>query len=176
MVQSKGRTDNSSSSKTPPDQPPEGERTESSMSYGSRPICQHTECIGQTEAATEAADTASYEASAKGQPPAALKKINLFEANDFSDKGFTRLLVHDSPYFKILNFNFKAGQVLPIHSHDIEGEVCLTIVAGEGEFLGRDGAALPAKTGDVLVSAISEPHGLRAKTALRLLVAIAPPI
>ena len=105
-----------------------------------------------------------------------MKKLNLYEANDFSEKSFKRLLVHDSAYFKILNFNFKAGQELPIHSHDIEGQVSLVILEGEGEFLGRDGASLPAKAGDVVVSDISEPHGLRATTELRLLVTIAPPI
>ncbi len=87
-----------------------------------------------------------------------------------------KLLVHDSPYFKILNFNFKAGQELPVHAHDIEGQVSLTVLEGEGEFLGKDGATVPAKKGDVLISEIAEPHGIRAKTDLRLLVTIAPPI
>jgi quercetin dioxygenase-like cupin family protein len=105
-----------------------------------------------------------------------MKKINLYEANDFSDQAFKRLLVHDSPYFKILNFNFKAGQELPVHSHDVEGQLSLLILEGEGEFLGSDGVSLLAKAGDVLISDISEPHGLRAKTAIRLLVTIAPPI
>lgn len=105
-----------------------------------------------------------------------MKHINLYEANDFSDKTFKMLLVNDSPYFKILNFNFKAGQELPVHSHELEGQVSLVIIEGEGEFLGKDGASLPAKAGDVLISDISEPHGLKAKTDLRLLVTIAPPI
>jgi len=105
-----------------------------------------------------------------------MEKINFYEANDFSEDTFKRLLIHDSPYFKILNFNFKAGQELPVHSHDIEGQVSLVVIEGEGEFLGRDGVSLPAKAGDVLVSDISEPHGLKAKTNLRLLVTIAPPI
>ena len=105
-----------------------------------------------------------------------MEKINFYEANDFSENMFKRLLIHDSPYFKILNFNFKAGQELPVHSHDIEGQVSLVVIEGEGEFLGRDGVSLPAKAGDVLVSDISEPHGLKAKTNLRLLVTIAPPI
>ena len=105
-----------------------------------------------------------------------MEKINFYEANDFSENTFKRLLIHDSPYFKILNFNFKAGQELPVHSHDIEGQVSLVVIEGEGEFLGRDGVSLPAKAGDVLVSDISEPHGLKAKTNLRLLVTIAPPI
>jgi quercetin dioxygenase-like cupin family protein len=87
-----------------------------------------------------------------------------------------RFLVHDSPYFKILNFNFKAGQELPIHSHDIEGQLSIAILEGEGEFLGEGGTTLPAKTGDVLISEISEPHGVRAKSDMRVLVTIAPPI
>jgi len=103
-----------------------------------------------------------------------MKKVNVFEANDFADKGFKRLLVHDSPYFKILNFNFKAGQELPVHAHDLEGQVSLAVLEGTGEFLGKDGAVIPASPGDVLISEIAEPHGLRAKTNLRLLVTIAP--
>ncbi|QCQ22537.1 cupin domain-containing protein [Desulfoglaeba alkanexedens] len=105
-----------------------------------------------------------------------MKKVNLFEANDFDPKALKRLLVHDSPYFKILNFNFKPGQELPVHAHDIEGQVSLTVIEGKGLFLGKDGATLPAAAGDVLVCDIAEPHGLRAETDLRLLVTIAPPI
>ena len=105
-----------------------------------------------------------------------MKQLNLYEENDFSEKAFKKLLVHDSPYFKIINFNFKAGQELPVHSHDIEGQLSLVIIEGEGEFLGKDDSTLPAKTGDVVISDIDEPHGLRAKTDLRLLVTIAPPI
>ena len=105
-----------------------------------------------------------------------MKQLNLYEENNFSDKAFKKLLVHDSPYFKIINFNFKAGQELPVHSHEIEGQLSLVIIEGEGEFLGKDDTTLPAKTGDVVISDIAEPHGLRAKTDLRLLVTIAPPI
>jgi quercetin dioxygenase-like cupin family protein len=105
-----------------------------------------------------------------------MKKINLFEAGEFGDRGMKKLLVHDSPYFKIINFNFKAGQEMPVHSHDIEGQLSLVIIEGEGEFLGKDGTAIPAKAGDVVISDIAEPHGLRARTAVRLLVTIAPPI
>jgi len=104
-----------------------------------------------------------------------MKQINIIEANDFSDQSFTRLLVHDSPYMKILNFNYKAGQQMPIHSHDIEGQVSMVILEGEGKFQGKD-VELPVKAGDVLVCDIAEPHGLKAITDLRLLVTIAPPI
>jgi quercetin dioxygenase-like cupin family protein len=105
-----------------------------------------------------------------------MKKVSLYEAKGFSDDGFSRLLVHDSPYFKIVNFNFKAGQELPIHSHDIEGQVSIAVLEGEGEFLDKDDTRLPARRGDVLVCDIAEPHGVRATTDLRVLVTIAPPI
>lgn len=105
-----------------------------------------------------------------------MKKINLIEANDFSDMSFKRLLVHDSPYFKILNFNFRAGQELPVHAHQVEGQLSLVVLEGQGEFLGKDGAKIPAQPGDVLVCDIAEPHGFRAATEVRLLVTIAPPI
>jgi quercetin dioxygenase-like cupin family protein len=105
-----------------------------------------------------------------------MKKVSIFDEKDFSDKAFTKLLVHDSPYFKIINFNFKAGQELPVHAHDIEGEVSIAVLQGEGEFLGKDGATLSAKPGDVLISEIAEPHGIRAGSDMRVLVTIAPPI
>ena len=105
-----------------------------------------------------------------------MEKKNLFEENDFNELHMSRLLVHDSPYFKILNFNFKAGQELPIHSHEVEGQLSIAVLEGEGVFLAKDGATLPAQTGDVLISDISEPHGIRATSQMRVLVTIAPPI
>ncbi len=105
-----------------------------------------------------------------------MKKIELFKENEFNDLHMSRFLVHDSTYFKILNFNFRAGQELPIHSHDIEGQLSITVLEGKGEFLAKEGATLPAEPGDVLISDISEPHGIRAKSDLRVLVTIAPPI
>ncbi|MGQ9688825.1 MAG: cupin domain-containing protein [Desulfobaccales bacterium] len=104
-----------------------------------------------------------------------MPKINLYEAGQFSDQTFKRLLVHDSPYLKILNFNFRAGQEMPVHKHEVEGKVSMLILEGEGEFLGS-AEPVPAKKGDVLVCDIAEPHGIRATTDLRLLVTIAPPI
>jgi len=105
-----------------------------------------------------------------------MKHLNIIEAGDFAEKGFKKLLVHDSPYFKIINFNFKAGQTMPIHSHDIEGELSILILEGSGSYLGAEGATLPAKAGDILVCGIANPHGLSAETDMRVLVTIAPPI
>jgi quercetin dioxygenase-like cupin family protein len=105
-----------------------------------------------------------------------MKRIEVFKESGFDDKAMKRLLVHDSPYFKVLNFNFNAGQELPIHSHDIEGQLSIVVLEGDGSFLAKDGKELPAHPGDVLISDISEPHGLRAKSQMRVLVTIAPPI
>lgn len=104
-----------------------------------------------------------------------MKKVAIFDEAKFTDLTFHSFLVHDSENFKIINFNFKAGQTMPIHSHEIEGELSILVLSGEGEFLSEDDA-IPAKTGDVLVSDISEPHGVRAITDMRVLVTIAPPI
>jgi quercetin dioxygenase-like cupin family protein len=105
-----------------------------------------------------------------------LKKIEVFKEGKFRENAFSKLLVHDSPYMKVINFNFKAGQELPIHAHDIDGQLSIVVMEGKGAFLGKDGASLPAAPGDVLISDISEPHGVRAATDMRVLVTIAPPI
>jgi quercetin dioxygenase-like cupin family protein len=105
-----------------------------------------------------------------------MKKMNLFDEGGFSAKAFKKLLVHDSENFRIINFNFEPGQELPVHSHDLDGELSITVLEGEGEFLGENGAVLPARTGDVLVSRIRDPHGVRAASRMRVLVTIAPPL
>ncbi|MGD9213752.1 MAG: cupin domain-containing protein [Desulfobacteraceae bacterium] len=91
-----------------------------------------------------------------------LKKIEVFKENDFSDKSFKNFLVHDSAYMKVMNFNFKAGQELPVHCHDIEGQLSIAVLEGTGQFLGDGGKTLDAGPGDVLIFDISEPHGVRA--------------
>lgn len=104
-----------------------------------------------------------------------MKKSNFSETAHFDQKSMKRFLLHDSPYFRILNFNLAAGQVFPVHSHDTEGQLTIQILEGSGEFLGKDDQAIPAAQGDLLICDISEPHGVRASTDLRILVTIAPP-
>jgi len=104
-----------------------------------------------------------------------MKKMNIFEEGPFKDEGYGMLWVHDSANFRVVNFNFKAGQTLPVHNHDVDGELTIVVLSGDGEFLGADNVALPAKAGDVLVCPIAVPHGIRAITEMRVLVTIAPP-
>ena len=104
-----------------------------------------------------------------------MKKVELDKTREFNPIAIKNFVLHDSPYFKIINFNIGAGQLFPVHSHDLEGQLSMVVIEGEGEFL-SDNDAIPAKTGDMLISDISEPHGIRAKSKMRVLVTIAPPI
>ncbi len=105
-----------------------------------------------------------------------MKKLDLDDSREFSPMGMKSIVLHDSEHFKILNFNLKKGHVFPIHSHDLDGQLSILVIEGEGAFLGDNEAIIPAKTGDMLISDIKEPHGVRADTDMRIIVTIAPPI
>ncbi len=104
-----------------------------------------------------------------------MKLIHLAESREFDSQKFKRFLLHDSPYFRILNFNLAAGQIFPVHSHPADGQLSIHVIEGKGFFLGEGDTALPAEIGDVLISDINEPHGVKAETDMRILVTIAPP-
>lgn len=105
-----------------------------------------------------------------------MKTIQLATTNAFTSGSMKRyFLVEDSPFFKIINFNLDAGITFPVHSHDLDGDLSIFVVEGEGYFLGGEDK-IPAKAGDLLISQIREPHGVEAVTKMRLLVTIAPPI
>lgn len=106
-----------------------------------------------------------------------MKLLDLEKTNKFKEGVMTRFfLVEDSEFFKIINFNLKAGVTFPVHSHDLDGELSIQVVEGEGFFLGGDGVEIPARAGHILISEIREPHGVRATTDMRIIVTIAPPI
>ena len=106
-----------------------------------------------------------------------MKLLKLEETNEYTPGAMKRFfLVEDSPYFKIINFNLEAGVTFPVHSHDLDGELSIQVLEGRGRFLGDDGLEMEANQGDILISEIREPHGVRAETNMRILVTIAPPI
>ncbi|NOX80222.1 MAG: cupin domain-containing protein [Deltaproteobacteria bacterium] len=105
-----------------------------------------------------------------------MKKIELDKTREFNPLGMKSFVVHESEFFKIINFNLQAGVLFPVHSHDIEGQLSILVIEGEGFFLGDNDASMPARTGDMLVSDIREPHGVKAATDMRIVVTIAPPI
>lgn len=106
-----------------------------------------------------------------------MKVIQLETTNQFKPGAMQRFfLVEDSPSFKIINFNLDAGVTFPVHAHDLDGELSILVLEGEGYFLGEGESEMPAGKGDLLISQIREPHGVRASTKMRILVTIAPPI
>ena len=106
-----------------------------------------------------------------------MKVIDLDATREFTEGSMKRFfLVQDSPYFKIINFNLAAGATFPVHSHDLDGQLSILVIEGSGFFLGDNGAEIAAKTGDMLISEIREPHGVRAGSDMRIVVTIAPPI
>ncbi len=106
-----------------------------------------------------------------------MKILKLSDTTEFTPGAMKRyFLVEDSEYFKIINFNLEAGVTFPVHSHDLDGELSIQVLEGEGFFLGEGDAEIPAKAGDILISQIREPHWVRAGSNMRILVTIAPPI
>ncbi len=106
-----------------------------------------------------------------------MKVIRLDDTQEFTPEAMKRFfLVEDSPNFKIINFNLDEGVTFPVHSHDLDGELSIQVLEGDGHFLGEGDAEIPAQQGNILISQIREPHGVRATTKMRLLVTIAPPI
>jgi quercetin dioxygenase-like cupin family protein len=102
-----------------------------------------------------------------------MKLIDLKETAKFKPDKFFRELLFDSPNMRMLNFNFEPGQEMPVHSHEADNEVALLILEGEGVFTGGP-QEVPFTTGALAIMPVSAPHGLRAKTRVRLLVTIAP--
>lgn len=106
-----------------------------------------------------------------------MRVLKLDDTNEFTPGAMKRFfLVEDSANFKIINFNLDPGVTFPLHSHDLDGELSIQVLEGSGHFLGADGAEIPARQGDILISQIREPHGVRAGDKMRILVTIAPPI
>ncbi len=106
-----------------------------------------------------------------------MKVMKLSETNEFTPGAMKRfILVEKSEFFKIINFNLDAGVIFPVHSHDLDGELSIQVVEGNGYFLGEGDTKIPAEKGDILISEIREPHGVEAETNMRIVVTIAPPI
>jgi len=102
-----------------------------------------------------------------------MKLFDLQESAKFSTTRPHRELIFDSPNLRVLNFNFEPGQELPVHSHSANSDIALLILEGEGVFTGR-AEEFPARAGVLQIMPGTQPHGLKAKTRLRLLLFIAP--
>jgi quercetin dioxygenase-like cupin family protein len=101
--------------------------------------------------------------------------LDLFQKGRFDPSRMQMELIHDMYTFRIILFTFEPGQELPVHQHNADSEVSILVLEGKGEFIGGS-EPVPAKEGSLLICKVNEPHGLRAKTRMRALVTIAPPI
>jgi quercetin dioxygenase-like cupin family protein len=104
-----------------------------------------------------------------------MELIQLDERARFCADRFEMDLVHDMYTFRMIVFNFEAGQELPVHDHPADSEVAIQVLEGEGAFTGGE-QEVPARPGSLLICKVSEHHGVKANTRMRVLVTIAPPI
>ncbi|MEE8401967.1 MAG: cupin domain-containing protein [Candidatus Hydrothermarchaeaceae archaeon] len=102
-------------------------------------------------------------------------KIEIDDITKFSKDRFEMKIIHDSPNTRIILFCFEPGQELPVHSHEDDSEVSICVLEGEGYFTGGE-EDVPAKKGSLLITPVSSPHGIKAKTRMKTLVSITPPI
>ena len=62
-----------------------------------------------------------------------MKLLDLNTTREFTEGAMKRFfLVEDSEFFKIINFNLRAGVTFPVHSHDLDGELSIQVIEGEG--------------------------------------------
>jgi len=101
--------------------------------------------------------------------------LDLAARSTFRTERFFHDIIHDSPYCKILIYCFEPGQELPLHKHPADSQLIIQVLEGEGVFL-AGGQELPVQAGNMHVGMVSQPHGVRARTRMRVLVTIAPTI
>lgn len=99
--------------------------------------------------------------------------LNIFENVEFNKSGIKKQIINKGSNFYIVMFNLKKGEELPLHHCDIDGDLAIYIIEGEGVFLKKDGTLI-AKKGELLIANIKEPHGLRAYTNMIALAAVTP--
>ena len=68
-----------------------------------------------------------------------LKRVEVFREGGFKDLTVNRFLVHDSPYMRVINFNFRAGQELPVTT--------MPLKASSPSWCWRAGGPFSARTG-----------------------------
>ncbi len=103
------------------------------------------------------------------------EKFNVDEIARFDDNKMTVKMTHDSEHFRQILFCFKAGQTLPVHSHDVESEIVMLILDGKGVVIENEDR-IEVRKGDVLIGKVRVPHGIQAETEMKVLVTITPPL
>jgi quercetin dioxygenase-like cupin family protein len=103
-----------------------------------------------------------------------MMEFQLSELTQFSRTTPLRKVLFDSPSLRILIFNFEPGQEMPVHEHHADAQLAFLVLDGEGVFICED-SDTAIQAGSLHVMPVSEPHGFKATSRLRMLVFLAPP-
>ena len=96
---------------------------------------------------------------------------NLISQAEFSDAGPNRKTLYETPELVSILVSLKGGQEIP--PHILPSEIVMQVVSGEGSFY--KGNEMPdVKEGALVVCGPNEPHGIKAKTDMVVLIAKVP--
>lgn len=92
---------------------------------------------------------------------------DLLNHAEFTDSGPNKKVLAETPELTTILISLKAGQEIPAHSLPLE--IIMHVVSGEGSFY--KGTENPeVKSGALVVFEPNEPHGVRAKTDMVVLL------
>ncbi|WP_290919482.1 cupin [Halodesulfovibrio sp.] len=101
-------------------------------------------------------------------------KYSLMKNEVFHPEKVFEELVHESDELNITTLHIKAGYELPAKASDEAGEAMLVVLSGEGLLLGKHGVLDSLVRGDVILTDLRVPHGLRAEKDMCVLASYTP--
>lgn len=90
---------------------------------------------------------------------------------EFSKAKYVSKLLYDSEAIRLVLFCLEAGQEVPAHTSD--SRVVMSVIEGEGSFIVGDKTP-DVRAGYIAVCEPNEEHGMKARTKMVILAAIAP--
>lgn len=87
---------------------------------------------------------------------------------EFSNAGPNKKVLYETPVLTSILVSLKGGQEIPAHT--LPSEVIMHVVSGEGSFYTGSGTQ-EVKEGSLVVCGPDEPHGIKAKADMVVLVA-----
>ncbi|MCG8529648.1 MAG: cupin [Desulfovibrionales bacterium] len=101
-----------------------------------------------------------------------MRKSSILTNATFNPERIHERLVHESDSVQVKSLHLKAGQELPVQSFDDFGESMLVVLGGEGKLLGKHGVLDTLVRGDVVITDLRVPHGLRATKDMSVLASL----
>ena len=91
-----------------------------------------------------------------------MRKSSILENASFNPDKIHERLMHETENVQVKSLHLKAGQEMPLRSFENYGESMLVVLSGEGKLLGKHGVLDTLVRGDVVITDLRVPHGLRA--------------